>query len=62
MYGREPVLPPNVSLLPQHELSTSIEEHRRRIITHIEAQQLARNNIQRTKQKMKDSHRPRPRI
>lgn len=54
LYGREPRLPPDVSLLPPIELSTSVEEHRRRIVTQIEtAQALARSNIARAQQVMK---------
>lgn len=54
LYGREPRLPPDVSLLPPTELSTSVEEHRKRIVSQIEtAQAMARNNITRAQQAMK---------
>ena len=54
LYGRECVTPPDVSLLPPVKLSSSVDEHRRRIVTQIEeSQQLARENIQLTQQKMK---------
>lgn len=39
LYGREPRLPPDVSLLPPTQLSNSVEEHRARIVSQI-AQQL----------------------
>lgn len=54
LYGREPRLPMDVSLLAPSKLSNSVEEHRRRIVTQInEAQNLARINLQKTQQKMK---------
>ena len=54
LYGRECVTPPDVALFPPVELSSSIDEHRRRIVSQIEeAQQIARDNIQKTQQKMK---------
>ena len=54
LYGREPRLPPDVSLLPPTALSSSVEEHRKRIVTQIEtAQSLVRSNIARAQQFMK---------
>ena len=54
LYGREPRLAPDVSLLPPTDLSTSVAEHRRRIVTQIEtAQSLARDNIARAQELMK---------
>lgn len=55
LYGREPRLPMDVSLLPPEDPASSIIEHRRRIVKNIEiVQQLARDNIARTQQKMKE--------
>lgn len=49
LYGREPRLPPDVSLLPPTEVSSSIVEHRNRIVQQVEtAQSIARCNIQRS--------------
>ena len=54
LYGREPRLPPDVSLLPPTALSASVEEHRKRIVTQIEtAQSLARSDIARAQQLIK---------
>ena len=54
LYGREPLLPMDVSLLPPTDPVSSIEEHRRKIVKQIElAQQIAKENIMRTQQKMK---------
>lgn len=54
LYGREPLLPMDVSLMPPPDPASSIAEHRRRIVKQIElAQRLARENIMRTQQKMK---------
>ena len=56
LYGREPRLPVDVNLLlPQTDkLSTSIAEHRARIVSQLEeAQQLAKTNTERTQQQMK---------
>ena len=54
LYGREPRLPMDVQLLPPVDLSSSILEHRKRIVQNIEmAQRLARENIQRAQQRMK---------
>ena len=54
LYGREPRLPLDTKLLQPSDLSTSISEHRRKIVEKIEiAQQLAKENIQRTQQSMK---------
>ena len=50
LYGREPRLPMDVSLLPPKDLSASIAEHRARVVEYLEtAQELARANIQRMK-------------
>jgi len=52
LYGREPLLPMDVSLLPPTDPASSIAEHRRRIVKQIEvAQQIAKENIMRTQQK-----------
>ena len=54
LFGREPRLALDVALLPPMELSNSVEEHRRRIVSQIEtAQSIARNNIALAKQNMK---------
>ena len=54
LYGREPRLPPDVSLLPATQLSASVNEHRARIVSQIEtAQSIARSNIARAQQLMK---------
>ena len=54
LYGREPLLPMDVSLLPPTDPTSSIAEHRRRIVTQIElAQRLAKENIMRAQQTMK---------
>lgn len=54
LYGREPRLPMDVSLLPPQNLSASIAEHRARVVEHLEtAQGIARANIQRAQQRMK---------
>ena len=57
LYGREPRLPIDVSLLPPREISPSIAEHRARVVEHIEiAHRIAKENIQRAQQRMKDYH------
>ena len=54
LYGREPLLPMDVSLLPPADPASSIAEHRRKIVKQIElAQQIAKENIMRAQQKMK---------
>ena len=54
LYGREPRLPPDVSLLPLDNVSSSVAEHRSRIVNQLEvAQAIARTNIQRAQQQMK---------
>ena len=56
-YGREPRLPVDVKFLPPaaDDLSTSVLNHRKRIVEKVElAQNLARENIQRSQQKMKE--------
>ena len=53
VFGRDPLLPLDMNLLPPdtEKLSTSIEEHRARIVSHLEeAQRLAKQNIERTQQ------------
>ena len=57
LYGREPRLPIDVKLLPTapDDLTKSIFEHRKRIVEKVElAQNLAKENLQRSQQKMKD--------
>ena len=55
IYGREPRLPLDISLIAPTDPSSSIAEHRRRIVSNIElSQDIARQNIQRAQQKMKD--------
>jgi len=57
LYGREPRLPIDVSLLPPREISPSIAEHRARVVEHIEiAHRIAKENIQRAQQRTKDNH------
>ena len=54
LYGREPLLPMDVSLLPPTDPASSIAEHRRKIVKQIElTQQIAKENIMRAQQKMK---------
>ena len=56
LYAREPRLPIDVKLLPPNvdRLSTSIAEHRARIVSQLEeAQRLAKKNTERTQQQMK---------
>ena len=54
LYGREPTLAMDTSLLPPTNPASSIAEHRRRIVTQIElAQRIAKENIMRAQQKMK---------
>lgn len=57
LYGREPRLPVDVKYLPpvDDDVTASVFEHRKRIVENIElAQNLARENLQRAQQKMKD--------
>ena len=64
LYGREPLLPMDVSSLPPSDPASSIEEHRRKIVKQIElAQHIAKENIMRAQQKMKtyyDQHASEP--
>ena len=54
LFGRSPRLPLDTSLIAPTDLSSSIAEHRKRIVQQIErAQNLARENNQRAQQKMK---------
>ena len=49
LYGREPCLPVDVKFLPPatDDISTSVLDHRKRIVENVElAQNLARENIQ----------------
>ena len=57
LYGREPRLPVDVKSLPpaSDDLSTSVLDHRKRVVEKVElAQNLARENIQLSHQKMKE--------
>ena len=57
LYGREPRLPVDVKYLRlnSHNMSSSVLEHRKRVVEKVEmAQNLARENLQRSQQKMKD--------
>ena len=57
LYGREPRLPTDVKLLPKEYkyLTTCVFEHRKRIVKKVElAQNIAKGNIQRSQQKMKE--------
>ena len=57
LYGREPRLPVDFSVLPPSQVSSSVREHRARIVQTIEeAHAIARENIQRTQQNMKDRY------
>ena len=57
LYGRQPRLPVDVSMLPPREVSASIAEHRARVVENIEiAHRIAKENIQRAQQRMKDYH------
>jgi len=47
----------DVSFLPPREISASIAEHRARVVENIEiAHRIAKENIQRAQQRMKDYH------
>jgi len=58
MYGREPRLPINVSLLmPSDNLSASVSVHRARIVKNLEdAQRIIQSNTQLAQQRMKDKY------
>ena len=57
LYGRQPRLPMDVSMLPPRDISASIAEHRARVVENIEiAHRIAKENIQRAQQRMKDYH------
>lgn len=57
LYGRKPRLPIYVKLLPPvaDDANASVSEHRKRVVEKVElAQNLARENLQRSQQKMKE--------
>ena len=57
LYGREPRLPIDVKYLPPvaDDLSTSVLDYRKRFVEKVElTQNLARENLQRAQQRMKD--------
>ena len=57
MYGRDAALPCDPALLPPREMSSSVAEHRARVVENIEiARRIAAENTQRAQQKMKDLH------
>ena len=59
LYGREPRLPIDVNSLPPNvdHLSTSIAEHRARIVSQLEeAQRMTKQNTERTQQRMKEHY------
>ena len=57
LYGREPRLPIDVSLLPPKGLSPSVLEHRARIVRNIsEGQIVAQDNVVKAQQAMKHYH------
>ena len=54
LYGRECRLPMDVNFLQPGDVSSSINEHRQRIVENVErSQSIARENIQKAQQKMK---------
>ena len=57
LYGREPRLPVDVKYLPpvDDNITASVLEHRKRVVEKVElAQNLAREDLQRAQQKMKE--------
>ena len=57
LYGREQRLPIDASLLPPQDLSSSLSDHRARIVSKLQdAQQLVWENTQRAQQRMKDQY------
>ena len=57
LYGQEPRLPVDVKLLPKEseDLSSSVFEHRKSVVEKVElAQNIAKENIQRSQQRMKE--------
>ena len=57
IFGREPRLPKDVKYLPPvaDDLGTSVLDYRKRVVEKVAlAQNLARENLQRAQQKMKD--------
>ena len=55
LYGCNPRLPCDISLVKAGDVSASIRDHRSRVVQHIEeVQRLAKTNIQRAQQRMKD--------
>lgn len=57
VHGREARLPMDVAMIPPRDISPSIADHRARIVENNEiAQRIAKENIQRAQQRMKDYH------
>ena len=57
LYGRQPRLPMDASKLPLRDISASTADHRARVVENIEiAQRIAKENIPRAQQRMKDYH------
>lgn len=57
LYGREPLLPMDTTLLPPREMSPLVAKHRARVIEHVErVRRIAAENTQRAQQKMKELH------
>ena len=57
LYGRQPRLPKDVSMLPPRDISASIADHCARVVENIEvAQRIDKENIQCAQQRMKDYH------
>lgn len=55
LYGREPLLPMDTALLPPREMSSSVAEHRARVVENIElTRRISYENTQRVQQKMKE--------
>ena len=57
LYGREPRLPLDITLMPPKNLSPSVATHHERIITNLQrAQAIAHENTQRAQQAMKSQY------